>query len=258
MVFTEWKGSSLGWRWPDPLTTNFKNGRGPTQWLHLLRKLWHGKDTKRNSSMGSCWTIVLRQKDWYQYQLFSTECHGETFAEEGHPVLSNAWGADWGWRQPKALLLGSRHGVCSPIRFWVWLTWDFCTPSPLDSKIAEWVSNYYLSQKMTGAGTNCLFSMFFLDVFTIGDGKISCESTKWRTWRQHISTMKIHQWHRMIVRCWVLHPCAPCWAFHHGPAASGTARSSFGPWWNKWWRLWAGSMNQVGNARGDWIAKNPK
>ena len=68
--------------------------------------------------------------------------------------------------------------------------------------------------------------------------------------------MKIHQWHRMIVRCWVLHPFAPCWAFHHGPA-SGTARSSFGPWWNKWWRLW-GSMNQVGNARGDWIAKNAK
>ncbi len=126
-----------------------------------LARQRHQKKQLNGKLVGSCWTIVLCQKDWYQYHLFSTECHGETFAEEGHPALSNTWGADWGWRQPTALLLGSRHGVCSPIRFWVWLTWDFCTPSPLDSKIAEWVSNYNLSQKMTGAGTNCLFSMFF-------------------------------------------------------------------------------------------------
>lgn len=56
-------------------------------------------------------------------------------------------------------------------------------------------------------------------------------------WRHPILIkMKIHQWHWMIAPCWVLHPCAPSWAFHRGPASSETVRSSFGPWWNKWWR----------------------
>lgn len=73
-VFTEWKGSSLGWRWPDPPYNQ-----------HLSRQLWHGKDTVRYTSTGSRRRIVLRKQKLIPPPV-STECHGEIVAKEGHPV----------------------------------------------------------------------------------------------------------------------------------------------------------------------------
>lgn len=103
-VFTEWKGSSLGWRWPDPLQPTFVKTTLAQQRhrkIHFNRKPSKNCSAQTKTDTTSCFDRV----PWRD------RCQRRSPGLKGA-----AWGAAWGWRQPNTfyLIQGTAWlGVCS-------------------------------------------------------------------------------------------------------------------------------------------------